>query len=95
LFSYTSLHNSHAPIIPNRIHLWKEFVKLQEKGLAKSIGVSNYGVHHLEEIFANSNVVPAVNQIELHPWLHRQELVDYCKYAVYQKLKLKLKKNKK
>lgn len=52
-----------------------------DAGKIKSIGVSNYGIHHLEELFAwdGFRITPAVNQVELHPWLARKELVEYCR----------------
>ncbi|QPG74501.1 hypothetical protein FOA43_001831 [Brettanomyces nanus] len=53
---------------------------VEEKGV-RNIGVSNYGIKHLEELlgYPDLKIVPAVNQVELSPWLMRQELVDYCK----------------
>ena len=44
----------------------------------RSIGVSNFGIHHLEELKQHSTVKPAVNQIEVHPFLQELELVRYC-----------------
>lgn len=44
----------------------------------RSIGVSNFGVHHLKELRKHTNVVPSVNQIELHPFLQEVEVVKYC-----------------
>lgn len=46
---------------------------------ARSIGVSNYGAHHIQEILDAGTVVPAVNQVELHPWCARKELVEFCR----------------
>lgn len=48
------------------------------QGLCKDIGVSNFGIGHLEELLKVAKVTPAVNQIELSPFLQRKELVDYC-----------------
>ncbi len=44
-----------------------------------SIGVSNFGIGHLEKLLKSARVKPAVNQIELTPFLQRRKLVDYCK----------------
>ena len=45
----------------------------------RSIGVSNFGIHHLEELKQHSTVIPSVNQIEVHPFLQENDLVNYCK----------------
>lgn len=55
----------------------KMLVELQ--GLCKNIGVSNFGIGHLEQLLQYATVLPAVNQIELSPFLQRKELVDYCR----------------
>ena len=57
---------------------WKALEKLYAEGRIRAIGVSNFYDFHLEEIIANSNIVPAVNQIQFHPYYNRQALVDYC-----------------
>jgi len=50
-----------------------------EEGKIKSIGVSNFGVHHLKELIdSKPKILPAVNQVEIHPWLARSEIVDFC-----------------
>lgn len=64
-----------------RLGTWKAMQEAVDEGIVKSIGVSNYGVHHIEELLAwkDLKIVPAVNQVELHPWLQRKELVDFCR----------------
>lgn len=57
---------------------WKAFVRLQEEGRVRSIGVSNFHPEHLEHIIADTGVTPSVNQIELHPDFPQVELVEYC-----------------
>ncbi|KAF9957107.1 hypothetical protein BGZ72_002154 [Mortierella alpina] len=53
-------------------------LSLEKLGL-DYIGVSNYGVHHLKELLgSNPTIRPVINQIEVHPWLTRQELVSFC-----------------
>ena len=44
----------------------------------RSVGVSNFGVHHLEGLKNAGLPTPSVNQIELHPWMRRDEIVNYC-----------------
>ena len=56
---------------------WKAFVRLQEEGRIASIGVSNFEVEHFEKLAAETGVVPAVNQIELHPQFPQAELRAY------------------
>lgn len=52
--------------------------KLVATGKVKAIGVSNYSVRYLEELLPVAEIVPAVNQIENHPSLPQQEIVDFC-----------------
>ena len=54
-------------------------LKLKESGKVKSIGVSNFNIEQLERIIKETGVVPAVNQVELHPYLPQKELIEYCK----------------
>jgi 2,5-diketo-D-gluconate reductase A len=56
---------------------WKAFIRLQEEGRAKSIGVSNFRPQDLDLIIRETGVVPVINQIELHPHLQQRELRDY------------------
>lgn len=58
---------------------WKALEKLYKDGRVRAIGVSNFKVHHLEEIIANAEIVPMVNQVEYHPRFNQQELHDFCK----------------
>jgi len=61
------------------VETWDAMIEIKEKKLAKSIGVSNFNVHHLQQLkLARPNHIPAVNQIELHPYLSRDECVAYC-----------------
>lgn len=58
---------------------WKLMEKLLATGKVKAIGVANYSVRYLEQLLPTATIVPAVNQIENHPSLPQQEIVDYCK----------------
>ncbi|KAL4964917.1 aldo/keto reductase family protein [Aspergillus stella-maris] len=63
-----------------RKELWQALEKLREEGRTKSIGVSNFGVKHIEEMREYAKVWPPhVNQIELHPWCQQQVIDAYCK----------------
>lgn len=77
---YVDLYLIHWPT-PARdlfVETWKEFEKLKADGLVKSIGVSNFRVEDLERLKHESSTVPAINQIELHPYFQQHELRDYA-----------------
>jgi 2,5-diketo-D-gluconate reductase A len=63
------------PTLNKYVETWEGLIELRERGLARSIGVSNFHEPHLERIIAATGVAPAVNQIELHPWLTQEPLV--------------------
>ena len=59
--------------------LWKAMEEAKQEGLVRSIGVSNFMPHHLEELAKTATVAPTVNQIRLAPGVYQQEVIDYCK----------------
>ena len=59
--------------------VWADMEDLYKAGKIKAIGVSNFNVHHLETLSENWTVVPAVNQIEIHPYYANIENVEYAK----------------
>ncbi|WZH49663.1 Alcohol dehydrogenase [Fusarium acuminatum] len=62
-----------------RKEMWQALERLYEEGKAKSIGVSNFGIKHIDELKQFAKVWPPhVNQIELHPWNQQREAVEYC-----------------
>ncbi|OWB58151.1 hypothetical protein B5S28_g4149 [[Candida] boidinii] len=63
----------------DHVDMWKQMEEIYKKGKAKAIGVSNYSEVFIEELLEKCDVVPAVNQIELHPRLPQLDLIDYCK----------------
>ena len=78
---YIDLYLIHWPRADSprtRLETWKALEQLQKEGAVRAIGVSNYTVRHLEELLASSNVVPAVDQIEFHPFVYDPELLSYC-----------------
>ncbi|KIL84144.1 hypothetical protein FAVG1_12572 [Fusarium avenaceum] len=79
---YVDLLLIHVPG-PSREHrqrLWEAMERVKKEGRAKSIGVSNFRVRHLEELREYATEwPPSVNQIELHPWCQQRELVAFCK----------------
>ena len=74
---YLDLYLIHWPM-PGFEQTWKEMLELKKEGLVRSVGVANFHQHHLEALFKVSDIVPAVNQIELHPLLSQRPLVDFC-----------------
>ncbi|CCK69889.1 aldo-keto reductase superfamily protein KNAG_0D01370 [Huiozyma naganishii CBS 8797] len=80
---YIDLLLMHSPIGGKQVRrgTWKAMQEAVDDGLVRSIGVSSYGQRHLEDLFEWSELkhAPAVNQIEISPWIMRQQLADYCK----------------
>ena len=74
---YVDLYLVHWPVPQLRNESWKALVKIREQGLARSIGVSNYTIPHLEELLRATPVPPSVNQVEFHPFLFQRELLEY------------------
>lgn len=73
------LYLTHWPTPEKNTYLnaWEKLIELREAGLARSIGVSNHEIAHLDRIIEATGVVPAVNQIELHPANSQRELVAW------------------
>jgi 2,5-diketo-D-gluconate reductase A len=78
---YVDLYLIHWPLphLNRYVETWKGFEKLLADGKARSIGVSNFQPAHLDRLAAETDTVPAVNQIELHPRLTQVELRKYHK----------------
>jgi diketogulonate reductase-like aldo/keto reductase len=67
----------HWPLKKYFFETWKAMVRLYNEKLVRAIGVSNYEIHHLEELRGKSEIVPAVNQVESHPYLTQEPLRTY------------------
>ena len=76
---YVDLYLVHWPDDRQRTETWKAMEEVLEQGKCRAIGVSNYMIHHLEELLEHGRIVPAVNQVELHPFLHPRDLATFCK----------------
>ena len=75
-FDYVDLYLIHWPV-PSRdlyVETWRAIETLAADGRARSIGVSNFAIPHLERLLAETGTVPAINQVELHPWLPQNGL---------------------
>ena len=76
---YVDLYLIHWPVPQKRRETWRALIRLWEEKTARAIGVSNFMIRHLDELLGTSDVVPAVNQVEISPFIQRKALVDYCR----------------
>jgi 2,5-diketo-D-gluconate reductase A len=78
---YVDLYLIHWPSPANDkfVEAWKTLAQIRESGRARSIGVSNFLVPHLDRIITETDVVPAVNQIELHPAGQQPEVAAFSR----------------
>ncbi len=75
---YLDLYLIHWPGKDKYKETWKAFEKLYKEGRIRAIGVSNFQIHHLEDLIASAEIKPMVNQVEFHPHLTQKELKAYC-----------------
>lgn len=78
---YLDLYLIHWPATSRRQDSWRALERLYHEGRIKAAGVSNYTVEHLQNLIDHSDMPPAVNQFEFHPFIYRQqaELLQFCK----------------
>ncbi len=76
---HVDLYLIHWPVARKRLDSWRALEQLFEDKRARAIGVSNYLVHHLEELLPRARYAPAANQIELHPFLQRRDTCALCR----------------
>lgn len=77
--NYMDLLMLHWPVTGYYEEAWKEIVKLYKEGYCKAVGVANCHQHHIDKLLSTSDVIPAVNQIEVHPLFTQKELINFCK----------------
>ncbi|KAJ2963372.1 hypothetical protein NQZ79_g1592 [Umbelopsis isabellina] len=77
---YIDLYLIHSPIPGKKLRTesWKALEQLKKEGKVRSIGVSNYGVHHMKELLEIATIKPTINQIEVTPYQVREELCKFC-----------------
>ena len=76
---YVDLYMFHWPVTGVYLKTWKQMEQLYKEGYCRAIGVANCHRHHLEEIFKIADIVPQVNQFEVHPLFTQKPLIEYCK----------------
>lgn len=75
---YLDLYLIHWPVKGKYKETWRALEQLYADGRVKAIGVSNFLQHHLEDLFQSAKVLPMVDQLEFHPRLVQQPLLDFC-----------------
>jgi diketogulonate reductase-like aldo/keto reductase len=78
---YLDLYLVHFPVPGNRLATWRAMEALQKAGRTRAIGVSNFMPRHLDELLAGAEIAPAINQIEIHPFLQQRAVVERCRAA--------------
>lgn len=76
---YLDLYMFHWPVTDHYIDTYKEIERLYKEGLVKAIGVCNCHQHHLEAIMKECEIVPMVNEFEVHPLFTQKPLIQFCK----------------
>ena len=77
--NYLDLYLIHFPVPEVRNESWRAMEEILKQGKCRAVGVSNFTTNHLEELLQNSDLAPAVNQVEFHPFLYQKELLNYCR----------------
>lgn len=75
---YVDLYLVHWPVRDRYVSVWHDMERIFDTGHAKAIGVSNYWMPQLTALLREAEIMPAVNQIELHPLFNQQLLVEFC-----------------
>ncbi|MDQ0247130.1 diketogulonate reductase-like aldo/keto reductase [Bacillus fengqiuensis] len=75
---YLDLYLIHWPVESKYKETWKVLEKLYKDGRVRAIGVSNFQIHHLEDLMKDAEIKPMVNQVEYHPRLAQKELREFC-----------------
>ena len=77
-FDYLDLYLIHWPVKGKYKDTWRAVEQLYKQGRVRSIGISNFLKHHIEDLKQTAEIIPMVNQMEFHPYLVQQDLIDYC-----------------
>ncbi len=78
-FEYVDLYLIHWPVTEKMCETWRAMEDALDEGLVRSIGVSNFLPHHIEEVASVARTMPMVDQVEFHPRLQQPEVIAYCR----------------
>jgi len=81
---YLDLYLIHWPVAGKYKEAWRALETLYKEGRVKAIGVSNFQIHHLEDLLKDAEIKPMINQVEFHPRLTQKELVAFCRKQAIQ-----------
>ena len=76
---YVDMYLIHWPGEDMYLPSWKAFIRLYEEKRIRAIGVSNFYPQHMDVLYQETGVMPVVDQIETHPYLHQNVVIDYCR----------------
>lgn len=76
---YLDLYLIHWPVKGKYKESWRALEALYREGRVKAIGVSNFQIHHLQDVMEGAEIKPMVNQVEFHPRLTQKELLQFCR----------------
>ncbi|WP_312111079.1 aldo/keto reductase [Brevibacillus reuszeri] len=76
--NYLDLYLIHWPVAGKYKDAWCALEQLYKEGKVKAIGVSNFQIHHLQDLMQDAEIKPMINQVEFHPRLTQKELRDFC-----------------
>lgn len=75
---YLDLYLIHWPVAKEYKNTWRALERLYKEKRIKAIGVSNFMQHHLKDLMKECEIVPMVNQMEFHPYVVQQDLINFC-----------------
>lgn len=76
---YLDLYLIHWPVEGKYKEAWKALEYLYKEGRVRAIGVSNFQVHHLQDLLGDAEIKPVINQVELHPYLSQKKVRKFCR----------------
>lgn len=76
---YIDLYLIHWPVQGLYKDTWRAMEKLYKEGKIRAIGVSNFQIHHLQDLMQDCEIKPMLNQVEFHPYLTQKELLSFCR----------------